>query len=206
MEPRHATIIWTKRRRETHLRAREEIVMSGRRATRYANYISQSGKAGLREYPNHLATPALMQQWIEKCNSAFQKNKSKDEVCAVYAELHLALVTIHPFFDGNGRMARLVANLPVLKAGYPPIIIPKEDRKRYLETISAYQESIHNLSGLKDLSALPAFDGFCSLCAGYWADTMCLVEAAQKFQDSQAKPEVREVRDAVPRFHGKDSG
>ncbi len=154
----------------------------------YANYVSQSGKPALREYPSHLATPGLMQQWLEKCNSAFQKTKSKDAACAAYAELHLEFVTIHPFFDGNGRMARLVANLPVLKAGYPPIIIPKEDRKRYLETVSAYQESIPNLAGLKDLSTLPALDAFCTLCAGYWTNTMHLVETARQMQAGQATP------------------
>ncbi|MDY0223063.1 MAG: Fic family protein [Desulfobacterium sp.] len=43
-----------------------------------------------------------------------------------YADLHVSFVRIPPFFDGNGRLARLVANTPVLKAGLPPIIIPKE--------------------------------------------------------------------------------
>ena len=151
----------------------------------YTNYVSQSGKPGLREYPSHLATPGLMQQWLDKCNDAFKSKRSKDEVSRAYAELHLDFVTIHPFFDGNGRMARLVANLPVLKAGYPPIIVPKEDRLRYRETISHYQESIPNLAGLKDLNTLPASDEFSALCAEYWSETMRLVETAHQLQARQ---------------------
>jgi len=38
-------------------------------------------------------------------------------------------IHIHPFWDGNGRMARLVANIPVIRAGLPPIIIPMEKRQ-----------------------------------------------------------------------------
>lgn len=147
----------------------------------YTHYISQSGKPELREYPSHRATPRLMQQWLDRCN-AFHSSLSQDEASRAYAELHLAFVTIHPFFDGNGRLARLVANLPVLKAGYPPIIVPKEDRFQYRETISRYQESIQNLAGLNDLDVLPAMDEFSALCTAYWSETMRLVDTARALQ------------------------
>lgn len=41
---------------------------------------------------------------------------------------HYKLVDIHPFADGNGRTSRLIMNLILLRAGYPPVIIYKEDR------------------------------------------------------------------------------
>ena len=44
------------------------------------------------------------------------------------AELHTRFVKIHPFVDGNGRTARLLLNFELMKAGYPPAIIRKEDR------------------------------------------------------------------------------
>lgn len=147
----------------------------------FTNFVSQTDKAGLREYPSPVSTPRLMRQWFDRCNST--KPTNKDDACRGYAELHLLLVTIHPFFDGNGRMARLVANIPVLKAGYPPIVVPTEDRKRYLETISAYQEAIPDLAGLKDLNGLPSPDAFVVLCADYWTETMRLVETAHQMQN-----------------------
>ncbi len=39
---------------------------------------------------------------------------------------------VHPFWDGNGRLARLIANIPILKAGLPPLVIPQEERRTYL--------------------------------------------------------------------------
>lgn len=46
-----------------------------------------------------------------------------------YAALaHYKLVHIHPFIDGNGRTSRLLMNLILMRAGYPPAIIPKQQR------------------------------------------------------------------------------
>jgi Fic family protein len=49
---------------------------------------------------------------------------------------HHRLVWIHPFFDGNGRTARLAMNLLLLRSGYPPAIILKNDRKKYYEALN----------------------------------------------------------------------
>lgn len=50
---------------------------------------------------------------------------------------HHRFVWIHPFFDGNGRTVRLVFNLLLMKAGYPPAIILKNDRKKYYDALNA---------------------------------------------------------------------
>jgi Fic family protein len=42
--------------------------------------------------------------------------------------VHIDCVGIHPFIDGNGRTARLLMNLELLKAGFPPIVIKVADR------------------------------------------------------------------------------
>jgi Fic family protein len=46
------------------------------------------------------------------------------------------MVWIHPFFDGNGRTARLAMNLILLNAGYPPAIILRNDRSKYYDALN----------------------------------------------------------------------
>ena len=50
-------------------------------------------------------------------------------------DAHYRLVAIHPFGDGNGRTARLLMNLLLLRQGYPPVAVRPEDRKTYLDTL-----------------------------------------------------------------------
>jgi Fic family protein len=50
--------------------------------------------------------------------------------------MHAWLVHIHPFIDGNGRAARAITNLELIRAGYPPVIIKKKERDRYIEALS----------------------------------------------------------------------
>lgn len=52
------------------------------------------------------------------------------------AYIHHELVRIHPFFDGNGRVARLLTSFYLMKKGYPPIVIQKEDRKNYYKSLN----------------------------------------------------------------------
>ncbi len=54
-------------------------------------------------------------------------------------DAHERLVTIHPFSDGNGRTARLLMNLLLLKAGYPPLVLLPEMRPAYHEALQAVQ-------------------------------------------------------------------
>lgn len=82
--------------------------------------------------PNPVKVPDLM--------TDFGKWLTNTEDSALSAiEAHYKLVTIHPFVDGNGRTARLLMNLILLKAGYCPIIIRPRDRKRYLNILENRQ-------------------------------------------------------------------
>ena len=53
------------------------------------------------------------------------------------AFLHHRFVEIHPFIDGNGRVARLLTNLYLIGLGYSPIVIKTEDRKKYYRFLKA---------------------------------------------------------------------
>ena len=81
--------------------------------------------------PNALHVPPKMKDLISWLNS--QKNKTN--IIELAALLHHKLVHIHPFFDGNGRTARLTMNLLLMQAGYPLVIILKNDRKKYYEVL-----------------------------------------------------------------------
>ena len=54
------------------------------------------------------------------------------------ALFHLKFEGIRPFEDGNGRTGRLILNLMLMQAGYPPINVKYSDRKRYYEAIDKY--------------------------------------------------------------------
>ena len=54
-------------------------------------------------------------------------------------EAHYNLVSIHPFIDGNGRVARLLMNTLLMQDGFPPLIIPKETRRAYVVSLEKGQ-------------------------------------------------------------------
>lgn len=54
------------------------------------------------------------------------------------AKVHADFVGIHPFVDGNGRTSRLLMNLELLKAGYPPSVITVENRLAYYEALDQW--------------------------------------------------------------------
>lgn len=51
------------------------------------------------------------------------------------ARVHADFVKIHPFVDGNGRTARLLMNLELMKSGFPPVVLPVEKRLEYYEAL-----------------------------------------------------------------------
>jgi Fic family protein len=59
--------------------------------------------------------------------------------------LHHQLVFIHPFFDGNGRTARLVMNIVLMRAGYPLVVILKNDRKKYYRALQLGDKGDYSL-------------------------------------------------------------
>jgi len=84
--------------------------------------------------PNAMKVPNLMKEftkWLVSPNT--------EHAIKISADAHYKLVSIHPFIDGNGRTARLLMNLLLIQEGYPPALIRKEDRRRYITSIERGQ-------------------------------------------------------------------
>lgn len=71
--------------------------------------------------------PKLMQRVIKQLNS----NEEKEKAIISASKVHYLITFIHPFIDGNGRVARLLLNLRLMRAGFPPIVLKKTQRKSY---------------------------------------------------------------------------
>jgi Fic family protein len=80
--------------------------------------------------PSPLKVPDLMKDFSEK------SDKKPDNVLKAF-EAHYKLVEIHPFTDGNGRTARLLMNLILMRAGYLPAVIAPIERKRYISAVNS---------------------------------------------------------------------
>lgn len=82
----------------------------------------------------------LYSTWIKGITSSIGEIGS--ESALIYAAIaHTWFVMIHPFIDGNGRVARLLLNLLLMRFGYPIAIITKEDRYRYYDSLEQAQTS-----------------------------------------------------------------
>jgi hypothetical protein len=135
------------------------------------------GKSVYMEYAAPVDVPRLVDRWLNDFNKTRPINRPAQAV-AVYVRTHMVFVRIHPFFDGNGRMARLIANLPVLAAGFPPILVPMSRRSDYIELLWRYQNAIGRGSRL--LPPHPALRDFESLLLKEWQKTTSLVEEARQ--------------------------
>ena len=100
-------------------------------AGRYRNSAVIIGGADHRP-PEALEIPKMMNNLIDWVGD----NKKKMHPVELASILHHKLVYIHPFFDGNGRTSRLAMNIILMQAGFPLVIVMKNDRKRYYKTLS----------------------------------------------------------------------
>jgi len=82
--------------------------------------------------PKAIKVPGLVQDLV----SWVGRNKKKLHPIELAAILHYKLVAIHPFFDGNGRTARLLMNVILMEQEYPLAIVLKNDRKKYYNVLS----------------------------------------------------------------------
>ena len=94
--------------------------------------------------------PYLIQPKMEQLLSDYSNDEA--HIVSRLARFHIEFEAIHPFIDGNGRTGRLLVNLELMKAGFPPIDIKFADRVSYYNAFDEYHVK-HNLGAMEQLFA-----------------------------------------------------
>lgn len=107
------------------------VIHAGRYKTRPNSVITRYGDRF--EYTSPEETPALMADLVDWYNDEEAKGRlSPVELAALF---HYRYIRIHPFEDGNGRIARLIVNFILARHDYPMIVVRSRSKKGYLEAL-----------------------------------------------------------------------
>ena len=106
-------------------------IHAGQYKTRPSSVITRYGDRF--EYASPEETPGLMSDLVDWYNEAEREKKlSPIELAALF---HYRYIRIHPFEDGNGRIARLLVNYILVRHGYPMIVVRSRDKDKYIEAL-----------------------------------------------------------------------
>lgn len=155
----------------------------------FANSITSKGEPVIIQYADHKDVDALMTNFIQTINDWDKQNIDIaidiNNAHETYAKLHLAFVHIHPFADGNGRLARLIANIPLLKSGLPPLLIKQDTRREYITLLADYQTNVEipNLDSIANNGFWPEpasekepLEPFTNFCADSYQSIVKLID------------------------------
>jgi Fic family protein len=103
--------------------------IAGRYADQGRYVLTDTGR---HSFPSPAEVPALMGDFARWLGAAAGTPETAFTA-------HRRLVDIHPFNDGNGRTARLLMNLVLIRGGYPPVAVRPEDRPAYISALQQAQ-------------------------------------------------------------------
>ena len=129
---------------ETVIRQLHKLILQGindRQAGSYRNIdVAISGSAAIPSRPESIPPDMeMLCNWIAE--NFPTGGPPPINPILVACVLHCWFVMIHPFIDGNGRTARILLNLVLLRLGYPPIIISVDERQRYYNALAESDDS-----------------------------------------------------------------
>lgn len=110
----------------------------GRYKTQPNHVLTKTGEIFRFATPEE--TPALMHDLINWYRE--KKNNPETNSILLAAEFHYKFIRIHPFDDGNGRMARILMNFILMQFGYPPVIIKTDDKGNYFSALQQADSGI----------------------------------------------------------------
>lgn len=149
--------------------------------------VTEDGKQTFIEYATPADVPVLMADWMAELNQLANLSLSEADAVDTYAKLHLGFVHVHPFWDGNGRLARLLSNIPALRSGYLPVVIDLRDRKEYIDTLARYELEAGQLSPDTGVWPTGAPDAaFRAFCRRAYQATHHLIKQASDQQSKRA--------------------
>ena len=104
--------------------------------------LNVTAGVGGRSYMNYSKVPMKLAELCDMLNERRAKSAtmSVDELYQLTFDAHYHLVTIHPWADGNGRMARLLMNMLQFEFGLIPAKILNEDKEAYIKALAATRE------------------------------------------------------------------
>lgn len=114
-----------------------EIIMRGILGAEAGSYRRQAVRIVGSSHipPNWVKVPDAMAAFV----AGLGKGPGHEHPISFAARAHVELAAVHPFIDGNGRVSRMIVNLLLMQAGYPPALYTATSRAQYLETLERAQ-------------------------------------------------------------------
>ena len=143
--------------------------------------LNVTAGVGGRSYMNYSKVPTKLTEFCEQLNTLRTKasEMSVDRLYQLTFDAHFNLVTIHPWADGNGRMARLVMNMLQFEFGLIPTKILREDKEEYIKALVATRED-------DDLNIFRTFmTGM--MVKNLSAEIECYLKSTEEIEESREK-------------------
>ena len=160
--------------------------------------VNVTAGVGGKSYLSYQKVPAKLQEFCDWLNAQRTKKMSMAERYNLSFEAHYRLVTIHPWADGNGRMARLIMNHIQFEFGLIPTKVLKEDKGDYINALISTRE-YEDINFFQDFMAQEMIKTISADINAYLKSTE---ESREEIDNSrEKKPKSREKILSLLRLH-----